>query len=95
MTCIQTAGECALSTHLAEVRAQEQATRGVLHALAHLYKILQDVLCMRFLGSYEARTHGAQQVPATQKHVTPCRAGVQHANALRIKGYIMNNQMAG
>ena len=53
-TCAMLCSEGSLLPHLAKIGAQEQAASGVLDTLAHLHQVLEDVLRMRLLGSYEA-----------------------------------------
>lgn len=61
--------------NLAEVAAEEKAAGRVLHTLAHLYQIFQDVLGAGFFGSYEAGAHNAQQIPVDHEHLKAWNEG--------------------
>ena len=51
---------------LAQVRAEEQAVDGLLHAFGHLHEILQDVLRRALLGLDVHASHGDEQVQARE-----------------------------
>lgn len=68
--------------HLAEVGAQEQAACGVLHPLAHLGQVFEDLFGGALMRPDEARPNCTQQVPAktpstSQPHEDPIELGCQ------------------
>ena len=62
-------------SYLAEVRAQEEAPDGMLHALAHLHQILQDALGWSLLGSDIAGSNGTKEIPVV---LTQCSDQTHH-----------------
>ncbi len=53
---------------LAKIAAQEQTSGGMLHTLAQLHKVLQDVFGSSFLAADVAASNCAQQIPVEQTH---------------------------